>query len=197
MRPPATRVLGPPPPSSSPASSSSSPPPPRAASARSAPGCATVPSSRPGLTTRAQGECTALGSWGRGVPSAPEGLPWPLPVSLAWGSWAFPRGLLGREEGDYWARCGVPAGGGGAWNLPDSPSPGHATASFATSVLLPDQPRPGGRCRGCEPVHIVAIRASVTCVCVYVTPPPPLAVESLILCGSVFLLGSLCATEAV
>lgn len=189
MRPPAIRVLGPPPCLPAPA-------PPR--SPRS--GIRSLRSRLcdcAELTTRAQGECTALGSWGRGVPSGPEGLPWPLPVSLAWDSWAFPRGLLGREEGDYRARCGVPAGGGGAWNLPDSPSPGHATASFATSVLLPDQPRPGGRCRGCEPVHIVAIRASVTCVCVYVMPLSPLAVESLILCGSVFALGSLCATEAV
>lgn len=60
---------------SGPASSSPSPLTPRAASALSAPGCCA------GLTTRAQGECTALGSWWRGVPSGLEGLPWPLSVS--------------------------------------------------------------------------------------------------------------------
>lgn len=134
-------------------------PAPRAVTVYSAPGCATTKGAPPGRRVSVQ-------QWvlrGRGAQSSLEGLPWGHYLCpLAWSSWAFPGGLWEGKVGDSRLDAESWLRGGGFWNTPGLTSPGYATAKFFTSVLLPDQLRPGGRFRGCEPVRGVPITVSVT-----------------------------------
>lgn len=128
-------------------------------------------------TTRARGECTALGLQGRGAQSGPQGIALTAPPVPLFVSPRKPQGKRVAGVGGKAETPGLDAGARdrkrGAWTplASPSPSPGH-TASFATSVLFPRTPRRGGRCRGCEPLALCP-HQSVTRVRTDLMPPSP------------------------